>query len=292
MEVKNKELTIDKEFRELIAPLSDDEFKQLKENILSDGCREPIVTWNGIIVDGHNRYEICTEGNISFQTVSMNFADRSEAMMWMLKNQLGRRNLNDFQRNEIALKYEQVIAEQMRERQATSTGGKNPQLKTKWSEAENRPEPSTRRKELAKIAGTSEGSIQRSKLILEQGTPEQISRARQGGTGNNIASIANEIKKQEKAKSDSEKQSEIKSRIRNMTKKDVVGDLYDQQKVVEVSIDKVIVEFEASFKNYIYALSRIIAGNSEAFADGESKHKMADVIDKAAKQVEALKGEL
>lgn len=282
-------LTIDKEFKELIAPLSDDEFKQLKENILSDGCREPIVTWNGIIVDGHNRYKICTENSIPFQTVPLNFADRAEVIMWMLKNQLGRRNLNDFQRNEVALKYEQVIAERMRENSlANLRKGSNPPSGSNDPLGEN----TSKRKEMAKIAGTSEGSIQRSKLILEKGTPEQIERARQGGTGNNITTIANEIRKQKKAESQIEEQTDIKKQLRKMTREDVVGDLYDQNKVVEVNIDKVIVEFEASFENYIYALSRIIAGNSEVFVDDETKRRMAEVIDKAAKQVEDLKGEL
>lgn len=282
-------LTIDKEFKELIAPLSDDEFKQLKENILSDGCREPIVTWNGIIVDGHNRYKICTENSIPFQTVPLNFADRAEVIMWMLKNQLGRRNLNDFQRNEVALKYEQVIAERMRENSlANLRKGSSPPSGSNDPLGEN----TSKRKEMAKIAGTSEGSIQRSKLILEKGTPEQIERARQGGTGNNITTIANEIRKQKKAESQIEEQTDIKKQLRKMTREDVVGDLYDQNKVVEVNIDKVIVEFEASFENYIYALSRIIAGNSEVFVDDETKRRMAEVIDKAAKQVEDLKGEL
>lgn len=73
------------------------------------------------------------------------------------------------------------IAKQMKKRQATSTGGKSPQLKTNWSEAADKPEPTTLRKELAKIAGTSAGSVQRSKIILDKGTPDQIERARKGG---------------------------------------------------------------------------------------------------------------
>lgn len=62
------------------------------------------------------------------------------------------------------MKYKSAIAVRMKERQATSTGGKNPQLLTKWTEAEKRPEQTTKRKELAKIAGTSEGSIKQRKL--------------------------------------------------------------------------------------------------------------------------------
>lgn len=127
-----------------------------------------------------------TVGHLSFKT-------KDEVIEWMLGIQLSRRNLTDFQRNKIALKYEEVIAKRMRERQNTSTGGATPQLLTKWSEAE-KPNPTTTRAELAKIAGTSQGSIQRTKYILDNGTPEQIKRAEQGGKGNTINAIANEIK--------------------------------------------------------------------------------------------------
>ena len=115
--------------------------------------------------------------------------DQEEALEWILRNQLGRRNLTDFQRNRIALKYESVISERMKGRQATSTGGKNPQLLTKWSEAEKKKKTTTR-KELAKIAGTAQGSIQRTKLILNKGTSEQIKRAEKGGKGNSVSAIA------------------------------------------------------------------------------------------------------
>ena len=58
-EPENSELTIDQDFKDLIRPLRSQEYLQLEENLLADGCREPIVVWNGVIVDGHNRYEIC-----------------------------------------------------------------------------------------------------------------------------------------------------------------------------------------------------------------------------------------
>ena len=52
-------LKIDPEFKDLIPPLSSDEYEQLENNILYDGCREPLIAWNDILVDGHNRYDIC-----------------------------------------------------------------------------------------------------------------------------------------------------------------------------------------------------------------------------------------
>ena len=67
-EPKTIELTIDQEFRDLIRPLMKNEYRHLEAALLADGCQEPITVWKGIIVDGHNRYEICTRLNIPFRT--------------------------------------------------------------------------------------------------------------------------------------------------------------------------------------------------------------------------------
>ena len=93
-------LKIDPEFRDKIPALTEAEFEQLKENILSDGeVYEPIVTWNGTIVDGHNRYRIVQENpEIPFKVKEMDFADKWAAFEWMYKKQLGRRNLTDEQK--------------------------------------------------------------------------------------------------------------------------------------------------------------------------------------------------
>lgn len=89
-----KELKIKKEFKNLIRPLHRQEYLQLEENILKDGCRDPIITWNGYIVDGHNRYEICQKHGISFNTVEMGFESKEDAIAWICANQLGRRNIS------------------------------------------------------------------------------------------------------------------------------------------------------------------------------------------------------
>jgi len=62
-------------------------------NLLAEGCRDPLVLWGDILIDGHNRYDICSKHNIPFQTVSRDFGDISEAFVWVEDNQLGRRNL-------------------------------------------------------------------------------------------------------------------------------------------------------------------------------------------------------
>ena len=86
-------LKIDKEFKTLIPPLSPKEYEQLEANIIADGCREPIVIWNGYIIDGHNRYEICKKNHIGYKVKEMSFESRDEAVVWICTNQLGRRNI-------------------------------------------------------------------------------------------------------------------------------------------------------------------------------------------------------
>ena len=86
-------LKIDEEFRHLIPPLSQSERKQLEENIINDGCREALCVWNKTILDGHNRYEICTRLQISFKILYVFIKSREEAIAWICANQLGRRNI-------------------------------------------------------------------------------------------------------------------------------------------------------------------------------------------------------
>ena len=93
-------LKIDPEFQSQIPPLTDDEFKQLEENILKEGkLISPLIVWGNTLVDGHNRYEIVQEHpEISFSTMPLRFESREEVLAWICKNQLGRRNLTPEQK--------------------------------------------------------------------------------------------------------------------------------------------------------------------------------------------------
>jgi len=86
---------IDPEFKDLIPVLSNDERALLEENLVKDGCRDPLVVWAGenILLDGHTRLEICTARGIEFKTVEIELSDREAAADWIDANQLGRRNL-------------------------------------------------------------------------------------------------------------------------------------------------------------------------------------------------------
>lgn len=91
----NEELVIDEDFKKLIPPLSPDEYRQLETSILEEGCRDPICLWNGTIIDGHNRYEICIRHDVPFQTHPVHLDSKNEAIAWICSNQIGRRNITE-----------------------------------------------------------------------------------------------------------------------------------------------------------------------------------------------------
>jgi len=90
-------IVIDEEFRRLLPSLDEHEFCSLEENILVYGCMNPLVLWNDILIDGHNRYSIVTKHNLPFNTISLEFNSRDEVIAWMIRTQIDRRNLTPIQ---------------------------------------------------------------------------------------------------------------------------------------------------------------------------------------------------
>ena len=88
-------LRINQVFKDLIPPLSEEEYQTLEANLRNEGCREPICVWNYTILDGHNRYEICTRLSIPFAIRNINLYSEAEAIAWICANQLGRRNISE-----------------------------------------------------------------------------------------------------------------------------------------------------------------------------------------------------
>jgi hypothetical protein len=82
-------LQIKEEFKKLIPALSVEEFNQLEANCLAEGIREKIITWDGFIIDGHNRFEIATRWNLEYESESKRFKDENEVKEWMIHNQFG-----------------------------------------------------------------------------------------------------------------------------------------------------------------------------------------------------------
>lgn len=92
------EIKIDTEFKGRLWRLDEAEYENLKQSLIKEGCRDPLLLWNGILVDGHNRYEICTNFHIEYRTIEKHFDNKNEVFKWIDNNQLSRRNLLDWQR--------------------------------------------------------------------------------------------------------------------------------------------------------------------------------------------------
>jgi hypothetical protein len=98
----NVVLDMDQEFESLCPPLLPEEERLLEDSLKTDGCREPILAWSRgdrmILIDGHNRYRLCRKNGIGYDVQGIQFHTRKDAIVWILRNQLGRRNLSESQR--------------------------------------------------------------------------------------------------------------------------------------------------------------------------------------------------
>lgn len=178
-EESTKELKIKPEFKNLIPGLSTEEFRGLEESLQAEGCRDPIVTWNGIIVDGHNRYNICTSLKIPFKIVERQFADETEVKIWIIKNQFSRRNLLPYVRATLAESLKGMIAAKAKGNQKLSRGKG---VKGKLNSANL-----NTREEVSNIAGVSHDTISRVEFINEKASEEVKQKLANGETSINAA---------------------------------------------------------------------------------------------------------
>lgn len=155
-------LIVDDEFKNLIPPLSEEEFNQLEANILRDGIRDPLVIWNGILIDGHNRYYIAQKHNLPFETKELSFEDRAAVISWIIQNQFGRRNISTFDRICLALKLKPVFAEKAKQKQISTLKQNLPSdLKNSTDD------PIDTLKEIAKLAGVGKETVRKVEKILD-----------------------------------------------------------------------------------------------------------------------------
>lgn len=191
------------ELESLIPPLSNEEFKQLERNILEEGIREPLITWNGILIDGHNRYRIAQEHDMNYETIQKDFENINRVKEWMINNQFGRRNLSNYQRSVLALQLEDVFREKAKENL-----GKN---QYSFSQISVESKPIDTQKEIAKIANVSHDTIAKVKKIEATATPEVKARLNTGTMSINEA--YKEIKKEEKIE---ERKEDIKKQLKDI----------------------------------------------------------------------------
>lgn len=104
------EIEVKEELKVYIDPLSEDEYAALERSILAEGCRDALVLWGNVLIDGHNRYSICQKHGLPFQTVqNTRFQSMEDVYLWMIEQHLGRRSVSDYQRGVLALRKREIL---------------------------------------------------------------------------------------------------------------------------------------------------------------------------------------
>lgn len=188
--ITETDVHVDDEFSALIPPLKEEERAQLEANLLADGCRDPLVVWgpHGILLDGHNRLEICRQHSLDFDIREIFLSDRDAAKAWIIRNQFGRRNLTRYQRAELALALEPLIAAAAERRMK----GGNPVPNS---------EQGRTIEEVAEIAGVGKDTVAKAKFLRDHADDETKGRLRSGDVSVHAAykAVRNERQKAEKA---------------------------------------------------------------------------------------------
>lgn len=216
------EITIDPEFKALIPPLSPEERQQLEANLVeSGGARDALVVWSHdgklVLLDGHNRYEICTRLGLAYSTIEQEFDDRSHAIEWIIRNQFGRRNLAAYVRTQLALRLEEMIAKRSKQGERTDL---RPDFFLKSGKSSS---GLNTHKEIATLAGVGHDTVAKVKKIVtaEQAgrvDAETVAKLRTGEVS--INRVVRDLKEQETA------QKRQEQKIAAVAKRQSVDGLY------------------------------------------------------------------
>ena len=168
-------LQIKEEFKSLIFKLKDSQFKELENNCLEYGIRDAIVTWQGFIIDGHNRYQIAQKHNLDYKTIEMQFDSDIDVKIWMIDNALSRRNLNDWQDYNLREKKRKLEANKGLEEQIKGGGDKKSVLSIMdKSDIKKDNERHNTREIIADDLGWSSTKVARADVVKKRATEEQI----------------------------------------------------------------------------------------------------------------------
>lgn len=307
------ELKVEREFQEKIPPLTEAEFDQLRENILNDGeVYEPIAVWNGIIVDGHNRWKVIKEHpEIPYKIREMDFTDKWAAFDWMYQKQLGRRNLSDEQKT-------YLIGKLYESRKKTSGGtGANRYTATKEQDAQNGQPVKTKDKEKHGVSGeiALELNIGRNTVRRAEHFSKGIDRAaevdpkfKQEILSGEVKTTKAEVSEIRNLESDEEVKQAIEV-IRNPEKKKEVGvatkEVRNQfAKIRDVArrmgqghaantFDDILTLLNATSDDFIWKLRRTIEGEKDALKkDDRWPDALEGYFDSIIHDIEELKGEI
>ena len=167
---------VDEEFAALIAPLSSEEYQQLEANLIAEGCRDALVVWRGLLLDGHNRLAICNSHGIAYDTTEIDLPDRENAKLWIEENQIGRRNLSNDQQAAVAYRIMQRRVSISKKQRAAKAGASHGSARISVVHVSHQDESTPRQRErTAKAHGVSTRKI-REIAALAKTDPDIVSR--------------------------------------------------------------------------------------------------------------------
>ena len=183
-------ITINEELRAFIDPLTAIEQAALERSLLAEGCRDALVLWGEVLIDGHNRYEICRRHDIPFKTVqNSSFESLDDVMLWMIDNHLARRSVSDFQRGVLALRKKEIVTARMAQKAGEpDKAGEQPASEdAKEARAADPGPPWNTREDVAKAARVSSNTISQIERIQKAAAPQLVEAVRAGTISINAA---------------------------------------------------------------------------------------------------------
>jgi hypothetical protein len=185
------DIVVNEELKAYIDPLTPEEYEALERSLLAEGCRDALVLWGDVLVDGHNRYGICRKHGLPFQTVqNTRFRTLEDVHLWMIDQHLGRRSISDFQRGVLALRKKEIVAE--RRARAAAGAAPAPEVPASVPSAEAvgsvpPPAPLDSREAVAKAARLSSSQVVMIEKIRKQAAPELVAAVKSGTISINAA---------------------------------------------------------------------------------------------------------
>ena len=185
-------IVVNPDLQAYIDPLTPEEYTALERSILAEGCRDALVLWGDVLVDGHNRHAICQKHGLPFQTVqNTRFTSLEDVHLWMIDQHLGRRSVSDFQRGVLALRKKDLVAERRSRALARSTDDSSaPTADPADADTGASPysaEPLHSREDIARAARLSSGQVVMIEKIQKQATPEVVAALKAGSISLNAA---------------------------------------------------------------------------------------------------------
>ncbi len=180
-------ITVNEELLAYIDPLTPEEHAALERSLLAEGCRDALVLWGDVLVDGHNRYGICTKHGIAFNTVqNIHFKSIDDVHLWMIEQHLGRRSLSDFQRGVLALRKKDILSARLQPVAADASAPAS-ELESAAAEPKSLPEPVPSREAIARSARISSNTVNQIEKIQKSAAPELVAAVKAGTISINAA---------------------------------------------------------------------------------------------------------